>query len=622
MLAGRLQDFVPAWRSITSDPMILQWVRGYKIPFTHPVKQTWAHQEPQLSEREFKDHSNAILQLLNKGAVSRCVPCKGQFLSTYFLVEKPNKDKRFILNLKKLNEFIAAPHFKMEDSKAALRLLHRFAFMASIDLKDSYFLVSVHKEFRKYLRFKFNGYLYEFNCLPFGLCTAPYVFTKLLKPVAHTLRSNGLISVIYLDDLLLIGASKTECMNNIQETRSLLESLGFVLNLEKCQLEPSMTCKFLGFIFNTKEFQVELTDKKKTAIKDAAAKMLNKNRCKIREMAHLVGILVAACPAVKYGVLYTKNLERGKFLALEKSNGNFDEWMTISENAKLDLDWWIRKIPVAANPIREERYKLEIFSDASLTGWGVCCNKIRSHGWWDAEEQVEHINLLELKAAFYGLKCFAKDLRSCELLLRVDNTTALSYINKMGSIQYPKLSNLCRKIWQWCEERDLWIFASYIKSSENTDADVESRIISEETEWELNNREYRIIENKFGKFDIDLFATNINAKCPKFLSWHRDPDALAVDAFTVCWSQYYFYAFPPFSVISRVLRKIVIDKAEGIVVVPDWPTQTWFPKFRSLLVAHPIYFTPKKDLLLSPFRKEYPLALTLVAGRLSGRRSD
>ena len=30
---------------------------------------------------------------------------------------------RFILNLKKLNKFITAPHFKIEDMKIALKLL-------------------------------------------------------------------------------------------------------------------------------------------------------------------------------------------------------------------------------------------------------------------------------------------------------------------------------------------------------------------------------------------------------------------------------------------------------------------------------------------------------------------
>lgn len=109
--------------------------------------------------------------------------------------------------------------------------------------------------------------------------------------------------------------------------------------------------------------------------------------------------------------------------------------------------------------------------------------------------------------------------KSYEILLRIDNTTAISYINKMGSVQFPKLSLLSRQIWQWCEQRSIWIHASYIASCENVDADRESRIKSEETEWELADSAFSRISTSFGSPTIDLFASNINAKCATFYSW-------------------------------------------------------------------------------------------------------
>lgn len=89
-----------------------------------------------------------------------------------------------------------------------------------MDLKEAYFLVRVHKSHRKYLRFQFQNRLYEYACLPFGLCKAPYVFTKLLKPVLQTLRNQGFCSVAYLDDFLLMGRSHTDCVNNIVASSS------------------------------------------------------------------------------------------------------------------------------------------------------------------------------------------------------------------------------------------------------------------------------------------------------------------------------------------------------------------------------------------------------------------
>lgn len=75
---------------------------------------------------------------------------------------------------------------------------------------------------------------------------------------------------------------------------------------------------------------------------------------------------------------------------------------------------------------------MTIFSDASLIGWGVSCGGSKTHGHWSASEKLHHINYLELLAAFFGLKCFAKDLREYNILLRIDNTIAIAYINRMG----------------------------------------------------------------------------------------------------------------------------------------------------------------------------------------------
>lgn len=101
----------------------------------------------------------------------------------------------------------------------------------------------------------------------------------------------------------------------------------------------------------------------------------------------------------------------------------------------------------------------------------------------------------------------------------------------------------------------------------------------------------------------------------------RDPDAYAVDAFTISWKQFYFYAFPPFSVILRVLEKIITEGSRGIVVVPRWPAQAWYPLYMSLLESEPLYLKPSKDLLCSLDRKPHALwkRITLVVGTLSGK---
>lgn len=293
--------------------------------------------------------------------------------------------------------------------------------------------------------------------------------------------------------------------------------------------------------------------------------------------------------------------------------------MYLSDKIWPELCWWSKNIK-NSNPIKQLQFEVEIHTDASSTGWGAVCGSEKTSGSWSRSDTKFHINYLELKAAFLGLQCFAKNLQNCEILLRIDNTTAVAYINKNGGIQFPHLNEISRQIWNWCEVKNIWVFASYINTKDNFMADRESRKIN--IEWELSQYAYNNIVQKFGVPEIDLFASRINNKCPKFVSWKKDPEAFTVDAFTLCWKPFFFYAFPPFSLVLKCVRKIVTDQATGVLVFPYWPSQPWFPLMKQLMIGEPILFQPNKTLLSSPFRHVHPLhrQITLAAGLLSAKR--
>ena len=136
---------------------------------------------------------------------------------------------------------------------------------------------------------------------------------------------------------------------------------------------------------------------------------------------------------------------------------------------------------------------------------------------------------------------------------------------------------------------------------------------------------YSILVEKFGPFCIDLFASRLNYKEPKYVSWKPDPLALFVDAFSRSWNDFNkFYAFPPFSLILSCIHKITTDKARGVLIIPLWPTQSWFPKILGMLVAEPLLLP--KNVLNLPFRpaQTHNLnnSLYLLACPLSGIISE
>ena len=76
----------------------------------------------------------------------------------------------------------------------------------------------------------------------------------------------------------------------------------------------------------------------------------------------------------------------------------------------------------------------------------------------------------------------------------------------------------------------------------------------------------------------------------------------SVDAFNISWKGEKFYAFPPFSLIPRCLEKVVCDQAEGVLVVPAWPTQTWYTRIVQMLISQPVVmvWTKETSLLIHP----------------------
>ena len=154
----------------------------------------------------------------------------------------------------------------------------------------------------------------------------------------------------------------------------------------------------------------------------------------------------------------------------------------------------------------------------------------------------------------------------------------------MGGVRFDRFRKLSREIWQWAESRRIILIASYIPSKSNVVADGLSRIKNVDIEWELNNKYYHQIINQFGEPSIDLFASYPNEKCKVFISWKPESEAVFIHVFTLKWSQFDFYAFPPFSLILKALAKIKREKATGILVVPYWKNQPWFPLFKSLII--------------------------------------
>ncbi|KAM9975470.1 hypothetical protein ACTFIW_012054 [Dictyostelium discoideum] len=184
-----------------------------------------------------------VQDLLLDDAIEQVLPnrySKRVFYSNVFTVPKPGTTlHRPVLDLKRLNTYINNQSFQMEGIKNLPSMVKQGYYMVKLDIKKAYLHVLVDPQYRDLFRFVWKGSHYRWETTPFGLSTAPRIFTMLLRPELRMLRYINVSFIAYLDDLLIVGSTKEECLSNLKKTMDLLVKLGFKLNLEKSVLEPT-----------------------------------------------------------------------------------------------------------------------------------------------------------------------------------------------------------------------------------------------------------------------------------------------------------------------------------------------------------------------------------------------
>ena len=313
---GRLNHFIPQWMMLTQDPWVLQTIQGHHIEFmSPPVQHSWPGM-PSLPPPQEKVLDQEMKELLAKKAIHQVLthtPSNRGFISSIFIVPKKDGGNRPVINLKPLNQFLIYEHFKMEGIHMLRDLLKQNDYLVKIDLKDAYLTVLIWKDHQKYLRFLWKGTLHEFACLPFGLATAPRVFTKLMKPVVAALRQRGIRLIIYLDDILIMAESEALTLHHAASTLNLLEGLGFIVNYNKSQLTPCQSIEFLGFLINSTNLTLQLPGEKLRKIRKTCQDILEKTEISVRELSKFLGLLTSSIfQAIFPGPLHYRHLQRLK----------------------------------------------------------------------------------------------------------------------------------------------------------------------------------------------------------------------------------------------------------------------------------------------------------------------
>ena len=615
-VGARLQNFWQKWLDLGAGPKVVQILKeGYTLPFrTRPklsrvptVVSCYGNPRRNLKLLE------ALHQLTAKNAIELVNKQTSLgFFNRLFLVPKPNNKWRPILDLSNLNPFLKTEKFKMETPETIRTSLQQGQWVTSIDFKDAYFHVPIQEQSRKFLRFHVQGQTFQFKALPFGLSTAPMEFTVIAKEVKLMATQKGIRLHQYLDDWLVRATSHRACLQHTQVLVQLCRQLGWLVNIEKSELDPKQVFNFVGYQFDLQSGRVRPTPDRCQSLQEKILELISRPACSVLELMSLIGLLTATEKQVHLGRLHMRPIQWHL-----KRNWRIPESLhkriPLPRSLHPHLQWWLQEDNVlTGQPLHPLQHALQIFTDASKEGWGAHLNEHIARGSSSLPESKLHINYLELKAVFLALKEFQKVCIGKMVLVATDNTTVVAYSNKEGGMRSGPLCALLWRILTWCTGKQVTLRARHIPGHLNVVADKLSRLGQTiQTEWSLLPEIFQALCDRWHQPQIDLFATRFNNKLPLFVSPVPDLRATAVDALSVSWEDLDAYAFPPTAIWGKVVEKLQDSPYRRLIIIaPGWPNMAWFWDLVEMSSQIPLLLPQLPNLLTQPFNQTPHRSLT------------
>ena len=339
--------------------------------------------------------------------------------------------------------------------------------------------------------------------------------------------------MVYLDDILLMAEDRETLLEQVHQTITLLEQLGFTVNRSKSIPSDHLLGSAGGHNVN----EVALTGGKMQQIMNSCRQILTKGTITAQELAAVIGRMSAARLAVLPAPLHTRHLQH-QLIQTQKRSPSLRSKVILSQESLKEVQWWIHHLQEwNGREITRPNPDLIIQSDASLQGWGAVSNGTRTGGPWSGQERTLHINSLELLAGSFAIKAYTKHRNNIHVLLQMDNSTAVAYVNKMGGTRSLSLSLQACHLWNRCLERRILLSAEHLPGVANMVADQESWQVETSSEWKLHRAVFHWTQQILGPCQMDLFATRLNHQLVNYASWRPDPFAQATDAFRRSWKR-------------------------------------------------------------------------------------
>jgi len=506
-----------------------------------------------------------------------------------------------------------------------------------------------------------DGNYFRFGVCHFGIKTSGNAFAELLKPlIRHWQVTHDVRIILWVDDICVICPSKctqpdqcggpdecVECASCLKRAQALdaqftkdIKALGFETNRK--DVPPTLSAIFLGMGFDTRTMEFWVDADKAAVFAETCALMQKSGQATRREIAKLVGKLMWWDPALFNVKLMSRALQG--LIAGIKEDWQWDQVVPISIRADRELVFWRdhvvslakRRKPMIMPRVSDlevewdslvQGYKPEmrkhfplgarLVTDGGPTHWGatlflpdgsqkkasgeyrpvdVAAGRCRQQPWREGYAVIE------------AVKAFQHLIQGKAVLHLSDCKCVVAAIAQ-GSTNSEMLQDQAIELWEMTTAMGILFFSAWVPGDTviTLGADALSRREGLDfTGLGVNDFMWARVQESARaqgwQLTVDLFASQENARLPRFYSFHHTPGAEGVDAFEKrSWAQEScpcgeihqecVYVFPPTELLLATWTRLQRDGARGVAVVPVTPGAPWWALLRTGQVGDAVRFS-------------------------------
>lgn len=367
-------------------------------------------------------------------------------------------------------------YVSIDDVAATMLKLGKGTQMAKMDIKHAYRNIPVHPQDRLLLGMQWKGQVYIDATLPFGLRSAPLIFTVVADMVQWVMQWRGVENIYhYIDDFITFGSPGADkCSKNNIIMHTTCEEVGLPSDPGKDE-GPATSIAFTSIEIDSEAMVLRLPQAKLARMRAELIKWREKKGCKKRELLSLIGVLSHTCKAIRSGRSFLRRL-----IDLSTTAKRLDHHVRLTKEARSDIEWWY-KFSEEWNGVaimresKQARASVSLISDAS-GGWG--CGAYCGTQWfmlqWAGPIKECHTTAKELVPIVVAAVIWGGEWQGKAVQVWCDNTAVVSTINH-GASRNRDAMHLARCLAFVTAKLEFELVASHIKGSDNTLADALSR---------------------------------------------------------------------------------------------------------------------------------------------------